>query len=147
MVYQDGDNPPSYEHLEGDWGLFYKIAKYFVHKVKFLCLGVVRVDLVKSVFRLAAVFLELAYGSKKEANRALPWLLFSWVWRMSVTISAARRMRSSSGLILWREPLFPYRTARNKLLCNGSQDLIMHPDSRCAQQIEWCPSRYLGSGR
>ena len=35
MIYQDGDNPLSYEHLEGDWGLFYKIAKYFVHKVRF----------------------------------------------------------------------------------------------------------------
>jgi hypothetical protein len=32
---------------------------------------------IKSMFRLAAVFLELAYGSKKEANRVLPWLLFS----------------------------------------------------------------------
>ncbi|GAI55127.1 unnamed protein product [marine sediment metagenome] len=32
---------------------------------------------LKSVFRLAAIFLELAYGSKKEANKALPWLLFS----------------------------------------------------------------------
>ena len=32
---------------------------------------------LKSMFRLAAVFLELAYGNKKEANRALPWLLFS----------------------------------------------------------------------
>jgi len=32
---------------------------------------------LKSVFRLAANLLELAYGSKKEANRALPWLLFS----------------------------------------------------------------------
>ena len=32
---------------------------------------------LKSMFRLAAMFLELAYGSKKEANRALPWLLFS----------------------------------------------------------------------
>ena len=32
---------------------------------------------LKSWFRLAAMFLELAYGSKKEANRALPWLLFS----------------------------------------------------------------------
>ena len=32
---------------------------------------------LKSMFRLVAVFLELAYGSKKEANRALPWLLFS----------------------------------------------------------------------
>lgn len=26
--------------------------------------------------RLAATFLELAYGSKEEANKALPWLLF-----------------------------------------------------------------------
>ncbi|MBA7605698.1 hypothetical protein ES703_12832 [subsurface metagenome] len=32
---------------------------------------------LKSMFRLAATFLELAYGSKEEANRALPWLLFS----------------------------------------------------------------------
>lgn len=32
---------------------------------------------LKSIFRLAAIFLELAYGTKKEANRALPWLLFS----------------------------------------------------------------------
>ena len=32
---------------------------------------------LKSMFRLAATFLELAYGTKKEANRALPWLLFS----------------------------------------------------------------------
>ena len=32
---------------------------------------------LKSMFQLAATFLELAYGSKKEANRALPWLLFS----------------------------------------------------------------------
>lgn len=32
---------------------------------------------LKSVFRLAANFLELGYGSKKEADRALPWLLFS----------------------------------------------------------------------
>ena len=32
---------------------------------------------LKSVFRLAVTFLELAYGTKKEANRALPWLLFS----------------------------------------------------------------------
>jgi len=32
---------------------------------------------LKSMFRLAAIFLELAYGSKREANRALPWLLFS----------------------------------------------------------------------
>lgn len=32
---------------------------------------------LKSMFRLAAIFLELAYGSKKEANRALPWMLLS----------------------------------------------------------------------
>jgi len=32
---------------------------------------------LKSMFRLAAIFLEMAYGDKKEANRALPWLLFS----------------------------------------------------------------------
>ena len=32
---------------------------------------------LKSMFRLSAIFLELAYGTKKEANRALPWLLFS----------------------------------------------------------------------
>jgi len=31
----DGSNPLSYDQLEGDWGLFYKIAKYFIHKVKF----------------------------------------------------------------------------------------------------------------
>ena len=32
---------------------------------------------LKSMYQLAAIFLELAYGDKKEANRALPWLLFS----------------------------------------------------------------------
>jgi len=32
---------------------------------------------LKSIFQLAAKFLELAYSSKREANRALPWLLFS----------------------------------------------------------------------
>jgi len=32
---QDGNNPLAYEHLEGDWALYYKIARYFVHKVKF----------------------------------------------------------------------------------------------------------------
>jgi len=32
---QEQDNPLSYDQLEGDWGLFYKIAKYFIHKVKF----------------------------------------------------------------------------------------------------------------
>jgi len=32
---------------------------------------------LKSIFRLVAIFLELAYGTKKEANRTLPWLLFS----------------------------------------------------------------------
>jgi len=32
---------------------------------------------LKSIFRLAAVFLKLACGTKENANRALPWLLFS----------------------------------------------------------------------
>ena len=32
---------------------------------------------LKSVFRLAATFLELVYGSRKEGERAIPWLLFS----------------------------------------------------------------------
>ena len=32
---------------------------------------------LKSMFLLAATFLKLAYGSKQEANKALPWLLFS----------------------------------------------------------------------
>jgi len=32
---------------------------------------------LKSMFRLTAIFLEMAYGSKEEANKALPWLLFS----------------------------------------------------------------------
>jgi hypothetical protein len=32
---------------------------------------------LKSMFRLVATFLKLAYGSKQEANKALPWLLFS----------------------------------------------------------------------
>jgi len=32
---------------------------------------------LKSMFRLAVTFLVLIYGSKKEANRWLPWLLFS----------------------------------------------------------------------
>ncbi len=32
---QDGDNPLAYEHLKGDWALFYKVARYFIHKVKF----------------------------------------------------------------------------------------------------------------
>jgi hypothetical protein len=32
---QDGESPLSYEHLEGDWGIFYRVARYFVHKVKF----------------------------------------------------------------------------------------------------------------
>ena len=32
---------------------------------------------LKSMFRLAVTFLVLVYGSKKEANRRLPWLLFS----------------------------------------------------------------------
>ena len=29
----DGDDPLSYRHLDGDWALFYKIARHFVHKV------------------------------------------------------------------------------------------------------------------
>ncbi len=32
---QDGESPLSYDRLNGDWGLFYKVARYFVHKVKF----------------------------------------------------------------------------------------------------------------
>ena len=32
---------------------------------------------LKSMFKLAVTFLVLVYGSKKEANRYLPWLLFS----------------------------------------------------------------------
>ena len=32
---------------------------------------------LRSMFRLAATVLELAYGTKQEANRALPWLIFS----------------------------------------------------------------------
>lgn len=32
---------------------------------------------LKSMFRLTAIFLELAYEDKRKANRALPWLLFS----------------------------------------------------------------------
>jgi len=32
---------------------------------------------LKSMFQLAAIFLELAYGDKKEGTRALPWMLFS----------------------------------------------------------------------
>ena len=32
---------------------------------------------LKSTFRLAATFLELVYGSRKEGERAIPWLLFS----------------------------------------------------------------------
>lgn len=35
---------------------------------------------LKSMFQLAAIFLELFYGSKEEANQSLPWLLFSWAW-------------------------------------------------------------------
>jgi len=29
------DNGNGYDQLEGDWGLYYKIARYFIHKVKF----------------------------------------------------------------------------------------------------------------
>ncbi len=32
---QDGESPLSYDRLNGDWGLFYKVARYFIHKVKF----------------------------------------------------------------------------------------------------------------
>ena len=32
---------------------------------------------LRSMFQLAAKSLGLAYGSKKEANRVLPWFLFS----------------------------------------------------------------------
>ncbi|GAI84408.1 unnamed protein product [marine sediment metagenome] len=28
-------NIDGYDKLEGDWALYYKIARYFVHKVKF----------------------------------------------------------------------------------------------------------------
>ena len=28
-------NPLSYDQLDGDWGLFYKIASYFIHKVRY----------------------------------------------------------------------------------------------------------------
>jgi hypothetical protein len=29
------DNGSGYDKLDGDWGLYYKVARYFVHKVKF----------------------------------------------------------------------------------------------------------------
>ena len=32
--YRQG-NSNGYDQLEGDWVLFYKVARYFVHKVKF----------------------------------------------------------------------------------------------------------------
>ena len=32
---------------------------------------------LKSMFRLAAIFLEMAYGNRESANSVLPWLLFS----------------------------------------------------------------------
>jgi hypothetical protein len=59
VVYQDGDNPLSYEHLEGDWGLFYKIAKYFVHKVKFEDRGDFLHDLMLEMAKVKA-----KYGAK-----------------------------------------------------------------------------------
>jgi len=31
----DGSNPLSYDQLQGDWALFYKVARYFIHKVRF----------------------------------------------------------------------------------------------------------------
>ena len=30
----NGANPLSYDHLDGDWGLFYKIARGFIRRVK-----------------------------------------------------------------------------------------------------------------
>ena len=32
---------------------------------------------LKSVFRLAVAFLEIMFGTRTEANKRLPWLLFS----------------------------------------------------------------------
>jgi len=32
---QDNGNGNGYDQLDGDWALFYKVARYFVHKVKF----------------------------------------------------------------------------------------------------------------
>jgi len=32
---QEEANPLSYDQLDGDWELFYKIASYFIHKVRF----------------------------------------------------------------------------------------------------------------
>ena len=34
-TYYPQGNGNGYNRLEGDWGLFYKVARYFVHKVKF----------------------------------------------------------------------------------------------------------------
>ena len=34
-TYYPQGNGNGYDQLEGDWGLFYKVARYFVHKVKF----------------------------------------------------------------------------------------------------------------
>ena len=53
---QDGDNPLSYEHLEGDWGLFYKIARYFVHKVKFEDRDDFRHDLMMEMAKVKAKY-------------------------------------------------------------------------------------------
>jgi len=34
--YRQGNgNGNGYDHLQGDWALFYKVARYFVHKVKY----------------------------------------------------------------------------------------------------------------
>ena len=32
---QDNHNGNGYDQLTGDWALYYKVAKYFVHRVKF----------------------------------------------------------------------------------------------------------------
>ena len=34
-TYYPQGNGNGYDQLKGDWGLFYKVARYFVHKVKF----------------------------------------------------------------------------------------------------------------
>jgi len=34
-TYYSQGNGNGYDQLDGDWGLFYKVARYFVHKVKF----------------------------------------------------------------------------------------------------------------
>jgi len=34
-TYYPQGNGNGYDQLQGDWGLYYKVARYFVHKVKF----------------------------------------------------------------------------------------------------------------